>query len=688
MMKEKIYPSLKAMFPYFLFACIMIITLSFKHNYHVDEIYTYGLANHITDIGMDIQLAPHTYSPASTAYTDYMAAQAPFDLSHIWSNQANDVHPPLYYCMIYLISFLFKGSASKWIAGSINIIFMLLVLWISRKLLRVLECPESFISVFTFFFMTSFGILSTITFLRMYIVLMFEVTCLTYLIVRYRNQETRRFYGLLTLLTILGALTHYYFFIYLFFISAIYCILLLCARKWFAVMKYMACMGISAVVSILAFPAMLTHIFSDNSDRGRESFQNLHAGLADYWDNLKVYFEIIHNRLFGQCLLFLLFLILFFAVYQYSTHKFKWNWNEHKAADWSFVILPSIFYFLLVCKIAVLIADRYIYPIYALVLIWGIYGIYVLFRKLFCNISECIFPVFCVMLAVISVLSWKNAYWEYFFKDYETLDATLETYSDLDCLYVSDNFTSKIFTDYVEVSSLSSVTYFQDDLSTLENMEELRSKDEYILYTVDVDATRVIDELMAICPQLYTYKQLGQKNHSTIWYVTNDFSEYAEEKIKTLSATADLSDYLSTLNDRCLSYCIQIKDGSSLYSDTGLMEQIAKLSNYEDLTLLPVATQDMSNYFAVIDNGWPSCWQTITGNDWGELSTTFGNVNYSITNNVPKLTVLSNDYNYLEFPDAGSQPDLQIVVVNRYLGSVDETASFYVDTNGTYVRKY
>lgn len=106
-MKEKIYPSLKAMFPYFLFACIMIITLSFKHNYHVDEIYTYGLANHITDIGMDIQLAPHTYSPASTAYTDYMAAQAPFDLSHIWSNQANDVHPPLYYFMIYLISFLF-----------------------------------------------------------------------------------------------------------------------------------------------------------------------------------------------------------------------------------------------------------------------------------------------------------------------------------------------------------------------------------------------------------------------------------------------------------------------------------------------------------------------------------------------------------------------------------------------------
>lgn len=131
------------MFPYFLFACIMIITLSSKHNYHVDEIYTYALANHITDIGMDIQLAPHTYSPAPTAYTDYMAAQAPFDLSHIWSNQANDVHPPLYYCMIYLISFLFKGSASKWIAGSINIIFMLLVLWISRKLLRVLEFPDT-----------------------------------------------------------------------------------------------------------------------------------------------------------------------------------------------------------------------------------------------------------------------------------------------------------------------------------------------------------------------------------------------------------------------------------------------------------------------------------------------------------------------------------------------------------------
>ena len=686
-MKTKIYPIVKVFLPYLLFTVIMIITLSFKHHYHVDEIYTYGLANNTTGIGMDVQLAPYTYTPASSAYTDYMAAQAPFDFSHIWSNQADDVHPPLYYCLIYLVSYLFKGSASKWIAGSINIIFMLLVLWASRKLLRTLECPDSFINVFTFFFMTCFGILSTITFLRMYVMLMFEVTYLTYLIVRYRGQETLKFYGLLMLTTILGALTHYYFFIYLLFISAIYCILLLCSQKWLSIIKYIASMGISAVVSLLAFPAMLTHMFSNSSDRGRESFQNLHAGFADYWNNLKVYYEIIHKRLLGECILLLLFVLLFFVIYYLSTQKFEFHLDKHKAGNWLLVILPSVLYFLLVCKIAVMIADRYIYPIYALVLVWGIYGIYILFSKILHDIPSCIFPAFCMMLAVISVLSWKNAYWEYFFEEYKDLDKTLESYSDLDCLYVSDNFTSKIFTDYVEVSSLNSVTYFQNDLTALESMDDLRSKNEYILYTVDVDASRIIDELMRICPQLYTYKQLGQKNHSTIWYVTDDFSEYAEEKINTLSSITDIHEYLSQLGDRCLSYCIQIKSGSPIYTDTDLMDQISALSSYDGLTLLPVAIQEASNYFAVIDNGWPTCWQTINGDDLGELSTTFGNVNYSLTNGIPKMTVLSGEYNYLEFPDVGNQPDLQIVVVNRYLGSIDEIANFYMDANGNYIRK-
>ena len=163
---------------------------------------------------MNIKTAPYTYTPASGAYTDYMTAKAPLDFSHVWKNQEADVHPPLYYYLIYMISYLFKGSDSKWIAGGLNIFFMLLTLWISRKMMKEFACSKAFSNVFTGFFILSSGILSTITFFRMYILLMFEVTLLTYLLVKYRKKGNNRFYIGLTVLTIAGALTHYYFFIY------------------------------------------------------------------------------------------------------------------------------------------------------------------------------------------------------------------------------------------------------------------------------------------------------------------------------------------------------------------------------------------------------------------------------------------------------------------------------------------
>ena len=365
------------------------------------------------------------------------------------------------------------------------------------------------------------------------------------------------------------------------------------------------------MVSLSIFPAMLSHMFGETSDRGMESFQNLHSGMQEYWNNLKAYFGLINENLFGHLVPFFFFLGLFFIIYQVSQGNLHVSINWDTVLDWVIVSVPSISYFLLVSKIAVMTTDRYVMPIYALVLLWGTYGIYSLLKKILSNNDKLAYGAFMVILSVMIWTSWKGCHWEYLFLYYKDLDAKIAEYQDLACLYVSDGFNSKIFTDYMEVSQLKSATYFEGDVSALADMAQLQSQPEFILYTVDVNAEEVINQIKAICPQIYTYEQIGSKNHSTIWHLTNDFSVYAEEKISQLKNTTDLSEYLVQMNDRCLSYCIQIKEGSIVYSDDEILDKIKASSNYKNLELLDDAILEQSNYFTVIDNGWQDCWETI-----------------------------------------------------------------------------
>lgn len=123
---------------YITFFLICVIVIACKKNFHVDEIFTYGLANHVDgSIAMAPQTAPYLYEPAERAYEEYMAVQEGhrLDFKNVWNLQEKDVHPPFYYVLIHLISSVFAGSASKWIAASVNIVFMLLTLWMVRKIL-------------------------------------------------------------------------------------------------------------------------------------------------------------------------------------------------------------------------------------------------------------------------------------------------------------------------------------------------------------------------------------------------------------------------------------------------------------------------------------------------------------------------------------------------------------------------
>ncbi len=81
-------------------ATITIFLATRKMDYYIDELWTYGLANNIGNTLPDIEFGK-VYSGMGP-YGDFFVVKngEGFNYVNVWQNQANDVHPPLYYLFI------------------------------------------------------------------------------------------------------------------------------------------------------------------------------------------------------------------------------------------------------------------------------------------------------------------------------------------------------------------------------------------------------------------------------------------------------------------------------------------------------------------------------------------------------------------------------------------------------------
>ena len=66
---------------------------------------------------------------------------------------------------------------------------------------------------------------------------------------------------------------------------------------------------------------------------------------------------------------------------------------------------------------------------------------------------------------------------------------------------------------------LNSLTFFRNEIDTLEQMENLKTKDEYILYVVDNDAETIINRIYEICPQINAYEEIGKADVAYIYHL-------------------------------------------------------------------------------------------------------------------------------------------------------------------------
>lgn len=378
--------------------CVMAVHWgSKKAGYHVDEMFTFELANypdgfvHRTAGVVNGWQDGEFYQEALTA-----TGERAFQYSIPYHNQEIDVHPPLYYFVIHTASSI-SGTFSKWVGIVPNLIFLavssLLLYAISVRLLR-----SPFMALVTVaLWGLGLGAMSSAVFIRMYAMLTMACLLLVYIHLcaaakLLDGQICLPQLGILLLSTAFGILTQYYFLIFCLFWCGCWFFALLLKKKWKTLAAYTAAEGLAIVVSVLIFPKMLAHLFS--SSRGQEAFKNA-ADSSTYGEHLKKVASIISKQIANgwikELLIIAAILIVSYGMYRLyhgrtvqagdTAGEFRVSFPLPNAVQvcltpermilW-FIAAASVGYILLVAKIAPYQTDRYymcVYPLIALVLL-------------------------------------------------------------------------------------------------------------------------------------------------------------------------------------------------------------------------------------------------------------------------------------------------------------------------------
>ena len=217
-----------------IITAVIIISLlwigSIKYGFHIDEIWTFHLANYQYNDTLGIanfDIVDGRSYTGETLWDNYMTVQPEhrFDYKNVWVNQAADVHPPLYYCLIHTICSFFPNQCEAWMGLILNVLLAAVIFWQVRWMFERFLKDEKCSNIISFIFMFSVGFINAISFFRMYVLLMVWTNALVILLLDDCDRNNSwKFYGKLYLIIFGGMMTQYYYSIFTCFICAIYAV--------------------------------------------------------------------------------------------------------------------------------------------------------------------------------------------------------------------------------------------------------------------------------------------------------------------------------------------------------------------------------------------------------------------------------------------------------------------------------
>lgn len=275
---------------------------------HSDEVHSYGFANSYYD--------PYIYQEADdnvslteaatqnmnqwepgSKFWDYLVVNEgeAFTYDSVYYNQKRDMSPPLHTMLLHTVCSLFPETFSWWYAFSFNIVIFILSQIVFYALVKAITGKSWMALAVCGYYGFSYAAVNTFTYLRAYALLTLLTLLLIYLWVRMYQKDFAgiRMEMILTILmTALGGLTHYYFYIFAGLLAALTCFYLLIRKRWKALGCYALTMFTGAELGILLYPWCIQVIL--------DSFQPKVPTLQwPYYWNLTVCLTDVLSNLFG-----------------------------------------------------------------------------------------------------------------------------------------------------------------------------------------------------------------------------------------------------------------------------------------------------------------------------------------------------------------------------------------------------
>lgn len=536
-----------------------------KQGYHYDENYSY----YSTNVTYGLHVYDREWKPVEEIRSEFVAMDGEnLNLGVVKLNQSFDVHPPIYYYLLRIVCFLSKNTFSKWQGLAINLIFYFICLILLWKIAEELGKNDRVITLFTMIlFMLSPGYLSTVTFVRMYVMLTaecFALLLLTMKAIKNDNWKSWQVYVLSAILAFVGFMTHYYFAIFLFFTAAFICIYLVIRKetrlKAF-VYGFSVCMGMG--LSVLYYPACLSHIFSGY--RGVEATQAF-ADMSNTGSRINFFVQLLNDYTFSG--LFYILAMVIILLYVFCSYKKKVSFagkiageqektgeNKVEAAPVAdsekihrdeaapvaeksdkskvvsaFVVFVTICYFLVVCKTGMMPSNppealRYECPVYGLIILLVVW----LIRAVFKNVTQKLYiPVGILAIAVAFQIYGLCSDKVFFI--YEDAPKAVEwaaANGDTDVVYIYNPQNEwMIWNDSSELMQYKRI-FFVDMNNTEAIEDEILAGDNRILvYSCRCDNTEtILNSMLETNDKLSDYSKIDERLYVDIYELTGNSAQ-------------------------------------------------------------------------------------------------------------------------------------------------------------------
>lgn len=357
---------------------VYVLAGASKAYFHMDEIYSYGLANHERVQIYETEGFYDTWHEGSY-YDEYLTVEEDErgKFGPVYENQKNDVHPPLFYLLLRLGMEMTPGQFSKWTGIGLNILIAgvsTVVLWMIVKKLTGGQKVKSL--VLTAVVALGMAAISTVVYIRMYELLTLAILLTTWLHLRLSEERKAKpaLYVAIGLVELMGALTQYYYWFYLAALFGVMVVRYVRGKRWKELRTYAATVIGAGLVSLVVWPFAVQHMFFGY--RGEGVMATLLQPLV-LLENLWTYAGVLNEYVFHKLLLVIVVALVVMSGYMMMKRK-EIEVGEGQGEQIGMVLVPVLFYLVIVAAASPFAALRYVAPVCGLLLVmvmWWLWGL-------------------------------------------------------------------------------------------------------------------------------------------------------------------------------------------------------------------------------------------------------------------------------------------------------------------------